>query len=33
VDMTGWLTGSQVTGDGTGIVSNAVVALLRGTPG
>lgn len=27
--VTGWLTGLRVTGDGTGIVSHAGVALLR----
>lgn len=26
---TGWLTGLQVTGDGTGVVSHAGVALVR----
>jgi Transposase DDE domain group 1 len=29
VNVTGWLTGLRVTGDGTGIVSHAGVALLR----
>jgi hypothetical protein len=29
VDTTGWLKGLQVTGDGTGIVSHAGVALVR----
>jgi hypothetical protein len=29
VNTTGWLKGLQVTGDGTGIVSHAGVALLR----
>jgi hypothetical protein len=30
VNTTGWLKGLQVTADGTGIVSHAGVALLRG---
>ena len=29
MNVTGWLTGLRVTGDGTGIVSHARVALLR----
>ena len=29
MNTTGWLTGLRVTGDGTGIVSHAGVALLR----
>ena len=29
MNVTGWLTGLRVTGDGTGIVSHAGVALLR----
>jgi hypothetical protein len=29
VSTSGWLTGLRVTGEGTGIVSHAGVALLR----
>ena len=30
MNTTGWLKGSRVTGDGTGIMSHAGVALIRG---
>ncbi len=33
MNTTGWLKGLQVTADGTGIVSHAGVALVRGPVG